>query len=146
MAKLAMAIGLAAIAITLVGIAALLAGKITMAPAQVGIIWAVLIVSTIPFCAMGLLLGAYVSASAAPGYGNLVFLPMTWLSGLFIPLPDFLEPWVVVWPAFHANQLALGLAGIEQFTFIPPVMAAAALTSVTVLCGGLAVRRLARVG
>lgn len=145
-AKMAMSIGIAAIAVTLVAIAALLAGKITLAYTQVAVIWAVLIVGTVPFCAIGLLIGAFVSASGAPAYGNLVFLPMMWLSGLFIPLPDFLERWVIIWPAFHLNQLALGLAGVDQFTFVPPAMATAVLIGVTVLCGGLAIRRLARVG
>ncbi len=141
-----MAMGVAALAVTLVAVAALLAGKITLSLAQVAVIWAVLIAGSIPFSAMGLLLGALVSGSAAPAWGNLVFLPMMWLSGLFIPLPDSLERWVVIWPTFHLNQLALGLAGVEQFTFIPPAAAAAVLAGVTVLCGGLAIRRLARVG
>jgi ABC-2 type transport system permease protein len=145
-AKVLMATAVSAVAVTLVVTAALLAGKITISLAQVAIVWAVLIVGTIPFCAMGLLIGALVSGSAAPAYGNLVFLPMMWLSGLFIPLPAFLERWVVIWPTFHLQQLALALAGVEQFTFIPPAVAAAALAGVTVLCGGLAIRRLARVG
>lgn len=145
-AKVAMSIGTAAIAVTLVAGAALAAGKITVSLTQVAIIWGVLVVGTIPFSALGLLVGSLVSGSAAPAYGNLVFLPMIWLSGLFIPLPEALERWVIVWPTFHLDQLALGLAGVEQFTFIPPAMAAAALAGVTVLCGGLAVRRLARVG
>lgn len=145
-AKVLMSMAVSAIAVTLVVIAALLAAKITLTLAQVAIIWAVLIVGTIPFCAMGLLLGALASGSAAPAWGNLVFLPMMWLSGLFIPLPDSLKRWVVIWPTFHLDQLALGLAGVEQFTFIPPAMAAAVLAGVTVLCGGLAIRRLARVG
>ena len=145
-AKVAMATGVAAIAVTLVTAAALFADKITLSLGQVAVVWAVLVVGTIPFCAMGLLLGTFGSASAAPAWGNLVFLPMMWLSGLFIPLPDSLEKWVVIWPTFHLDQLALGLAGVDQFTFIPPAMAAAVLVGVTVLCGGLAIRRLARVG
>jgi ABC-2 type transport system permease protein len=145
-AKVVMATGIAAIAVTLVTVAALFAEKITLSLGQVSIVWAVLIVGTIPFCAMGLLLGTFGSASAAPAWGNLVFLPMMWLSGLFIPLPDSLEKWVIVWPTFHLDQLALGLAGVEQFTFIPPAIAAAVLAGVTVVCGGLAIRRLARVG
>ncbi|MEO7793584.1 MAG: ABC transporter permease [Thermoanaerobaculia bacterium] len=145
-AKVVMATAVAAIAVTLVTVAALVADKITLSPGQVLIVWAVLIVGTIPFCAMGLLLGTFGSASAAPAWGNLVFLPMMWLSGLFIPLPESLKKWVIIWPTFHLDQLALGLAGVEQFTFIPPALAAAVLTGVTVLCGGLAIRRLAREG
>ncbi len=145
-AKVVMSMVIAAIAVTLVVIAALIASKITISLSQVAIIWGVLIAGTIPFCAIGLLIGTLASGSSAPAYGNLVFLPMVWLSGLFIPLPDSLERFVVLWPAFHLNQLALGLAGVEQFTFIPPAIAAAVLAGVTVLCGGLAMRRLARVG
>lgn len=146
LAKVLMAMGISAIAVTLVSLAALMAGKITISFGQVAIIWAVLIIGTVPFSAIGLLIGTLSSGSAAPAYGNLVFLPMMWLSGLFIPLPAFLEKWVVIWPAFHLNQLALGLAGVKQFTYIPPALAAAVLLGVTVIFGGLAVRRLARVG
>ncbi len=145
-AKVVASVSTAAIAVTLVTVAALAAGKITLSLAQVATMWSVFVVGTIPFSAMGLLLGSLVSGSAAPAYGNLVFLPMIWLSGLFIPLPKILESWVVIWPTFHLDQLALGLAGVNHFTYIPPVMAAAALAGVTALCGGLAVRRLARKG
>lgn len=145
-AKVLMAMGVAALAVTLVVVAALVAGKLTLSFAQVALIWAVLILGTIPFSAIGLLIGALSSGSAAPAWGNLVFLPMMVLSGLFIPLPDFLKSWVLLWPTFHLNQLALGLAGVEQFSFIPPALAAGALLGVTVLCGGLAIRRLARAG
>jgi ABC-2 type transport system permease protein len=146
LAKVLMAIGISTIALTLVIVAALVAGKLTLAPGQVAIVWAVLVVGTIPFAAVGLLLGALSSASASPAWGNLLFLPMMWLSGLFIPLPALLETQVIIWPTFHLQQVALGLAGVEQFIFIPTAMAAAALAGVTVLCGGLAIRRLARVG
>jgi ABC-2 type transport system permease protein len=71
---------------------------------------------------------------------------MLWLSGLFFPLPKFLEPWVVVWPAFHLNQVALGAAGVSEFRFMAPQISAAVLVGITVFFGGLAIRRLARVG
>jgi len=145
-AKIVMSMMVAAIAVSGVTFVALLAGKLTISPLQVAIIWIVLVIGAIPFCAIGLYIGSLVSSSAAPAWGNLVFLPMLWLSGLFIPLPASLEKWVIIWPTFHLNQLALGLAGVQQFTFIPPALAAAVLVGVTVLCGGLAMRRLARVG
>jgi ABC-2 type transport system permease protein len=135
-----------AIALTLVAAVALIAGKITLSLPQLLIIWSVLLAGSIPFCAIGFFIGSIASGSAAPAYGNLVFLPMMWLSGLFIPLPEFLERWTVIWPAFHLNQLALGLAGVAEFSFFPPVMAAGVLVGVTVLFGAIAVRRLARLG
>lgn len=145
-AKLLMPMGIAAMGVTLVAVAALAAGKITISVPQVLILSTTLIVGTIPFSAIGLFIGAYSSGAAAPAYGNLLFLPMMWLSGLFIPLPDFLQRWMAIWPSFHLNQLALNLAGVEQFTFIPGAMAAGVLVGVTVLFGGLAIHRLARVG
>ena len=97
----------------------------------------------VPFCAIGLFIGAYASGTSAPAFVNIVFLPMLWLSGLFIPLPKFLEQWAVIWPAFHLNQVALGSAGVSEFTFIKPAISAAVLVGVTVVFGGLAMRRLA---
>ena len=67
-------------------------------------------------------------------------------SGLFILLPKFLEPWVVIWPVFHLNQVALGAAGVSEYTLHRPQIAAAVLVGVTVLFGGAAVLRLARRG
>jgi ABC-2 type transport system permease protein len=145
-AKVAMSVGVAAIAVTLVTVAALVAGRLTISVPQVLIIWATLIVGVIPFCAIGLFIGTVSSGSAAPAYGNLVFLPMMWLSGIFIPLPDVLERWVVIWPSFHLDQLALNLAGVEEFSFVSPTLAGGVLVGVTVLFGGLAIHRLARVG
>lgn len=145
-AKVAMSMAIAAMAVALVAIAAVGAGKITLSLDQVAAMVATLVVGTIPFAAIGLLLGTLVSGSAAPAWGNLIFLPQIWLSGLFIPLPDWLERFVIVWPTFHLNQVVLAAGGVEKFQFLPPAIAAAVLAGVTVLCGGLAIRRLARVG
>jgi ABC-2 type transport system permease protein len=124
--------------------AALIGGTVTLSGLQLTIITLVMIVGALPFCAMGLFVGAYASGSAAPAIANVIFLPMMWLSGLFIPLPKFLEPWVVIWPAFHLDQTALGAAGVTEFSFVAPQISAAVLVAVTVVCGGLAMRRLAR--
>jgi ABC-2 type transport system permease protein len=126
--------------------AAIAADTVSLTIGQLLIITVVMIVGAVPFCAISLLIGAYASGSSAPAFLNIVFLPMLWLSGLFIPLPKFLEPWAVIWPAFHLNQVALGSAGVAEFTFINPAISAAVLVGVTVLFGGLAIRRLARRG
>ena len=145
-AKVAMSMALAAMAVALVAIAAIAAGKISLSAVDVATMAATLVAGTLPFSAIGLLLGTLVSGPAAPAWGNLVFLPQIYLSGLFIPLPDSLERWVIVWPAFHLNQLAIAAGGLEKFQFVPPALAAAVLAGITVVCGGLAIRRLARVG
>lgn len=145
-AKVLMSMAIAAMAVTLVVIAAVATSTTNLTAAQIAIVWIVLVLGSIPFSAMGLWIGTLTSASAAPAWANLVFLPMMWLSGLFIPLPAFLQQWVVIWPAFHLDQLALGLAGVKGFIFIPTATAAVVLIGVTLLFGGLAIRRLTRVG
>jgi ABC-2 type transport system permease protein len=145
-AKTAMSLVFAAAAAGSVLAAALAAGRITLSPGQLAIIFGVMTLGAVPFSAIGLFIGAWASGSAAPALANIVFLPMLWLSGLFIPLPAMLERWAVIWPAFHLNQAALGAAGVSEFSFVSPAISAAVLAGVTVLFGGLAIRRLARHG
>ena len=145
-AKMLMGMVFAAAAMSTLLAAALIGGTVTLSGIQLAIITLVMVVGALPFCAMGLFVGAYASGSAAPAIANVIFLPMLWLSGLFIPLPKFLEPWVVIWPAFHLDQTALGAAGVTEFSFVAPQISAAVLVAVTVVCGGLAIRRLALKG
>jgi ABC-2 type transport system permease protein len=146
LAKLLMSMFFTAPAMCLMIAAGKLAGKITITNPQLLAVSVTLVLGSLPFCALGLLIGAYFSGGAAPGITNLVYLPQIWLGGLFIPLPAFLQKWVVIWPAFHLQQVAVAAAGIGKFQFIPPLWAAAVLLGVTVFCGGLAIRRLVRVG
>jgi ABC-2 type transport system permease protein len=145
-AKILMAMFVSTLAILPIVIAGLTIGQLSLSLSQVFVLESVLLVGTIPFFTMGYFIGSIASGSAAPAWGNLIFLPMMWLSGLFIPLPKFLEPWTVIWPAFHLNQVALAAAGQSEFSWFPPGMAAAVLVGVTVLFGGLGIWRIARVG
>lgn len=145
-AKMAMGMIFAAAAVSTLLVTAVLGATVTLSGGQLAVIALVMIAGSLPFCAIGLFIGAYASGSASPAIANVIFLPMLWLSGLFIPLPKFLEPWAVIWPAFHLNQTALGAAGVAEFSFVAPTMSAAVLVAVTVVFGGLAVRRLARKG
>jgi ABC-2 type transport system permease protein len=145
-AKMVMAMAFAALATVMMVVAGLVAGKLTLSAGQLLVMATIMIGGAIPFAAIGLFVGAYVSGSAAPAFVNMIFLPMMYLSGLFIPLPKMLERLVVIWPAFHLNQTALGAAGVSEFSFMPPAMSAAVLVGVTVLFGGLAIRKLARHG
>jgi ABC-2 type transport system permease protein len=73
--------------------------------------------SVVPFCALGLAIGAWVKAQSAVAIVNLVYLPMAFLSGLWIPvsvLPPFLQDLAVVLPAYHQAQLALKMVGLDE--------------------------------
>ncbi len=75
---------------------------------------AVLLLGTLPFCALGLWIGTLVKGQGAVAIVNLVYLPMSILSGLWVPLmvfPALLQKLAVIWPAWHLAQLALGVVG-----------------------------------
>ena len=71
----------------------------------------------VPFAAMGLVLALLVPASALPGVVNLVYLPMSFCSGLWMPieaLPRWLQRVAPVLPTYHLAQLMLGIFGYGQ--------------------------------
>lgn len=68
----------------------------------------------LPFAAMGLLLAMVVPPNAATGVVNLIYLPMSFLSGLWIPLsvlPKWIGRLAPVFPTWHLGQLALWSIG-----------------------------------
>jgi ABC-2 type transport system permease protein len=147
LAKMLMAMLFAAISFISLLVIGLIAGKLTMSVSQLVAVGAVMIIGVLPFCAIGVFIGAYFSGSVAPAIANLIYLPMLWLGGLFIPLPKFLQAQTVIWPSFHLNQIATGVAGLgKEFHRVPSTLSLAVLAGVTVLFGVLAIRKLARKG
>jgi ABC-2 type transport system permease protein len=146
LSKMVMSMFFATVAMVLMVCVAVIGGKTHLGAAQFAVVAVILIVGSVPFCAIGLFIGAHSSGGAAPAFTNLVYLPMIWLSGLFVPLPGVMQKLVVIWPAFHLDQIALHAIDLEGFKFVPPAMSAAVLIAVTVVFGGAAIRRLARSG
>jgi ABC-2 type transport system permease protein len=143
-AKMLMAMFFAALASAGIAVAALSLGRVDLSAARLLGILAIIVIGTVPFCAMGLFIGARVSGRAAPAVVNVVYLAMIYLSGLFIPLPASIK-WIALFsPAFHFNQLCLAMAGVGSI--LSQALHVAALVGVTVLFAGLTVRRLSRIG
>jgi ABC-2 type transport system permease protein len=105
-----------------------------------------LLVGSIPFCALGLMIGALFKGSSAPGYANLIYLPGLYLSGMFFPLPASMHWQVPIWPQFHVSQLAMHAAGVAKMQFEPVLMALATLAGYTVLFAGVTIWRLKHKG
>lgn len=145
-AKVLMQLLFATLAASAIAVTALIASKISWSAVQMIGIVGLLGVGSIPFCAIGLFVGAYASAKAAPGFLWLAFFPMMYLSGMFIPLPGKLALQEGLWPTFHLTQLAYAIVGVKQAAVVPPLMSVAFLAGVTVIFGGLALYRLARKG
>jgi ABC-2 type transport system permease protein len=72
------------------------------------------IAGVIPFACMGMALAMLFPANAAPGIVNMLYLPMSFCGGLWIPimfLPHFLQKLAVVMPTYHLAQLMLSSFG-----------------------------------
>lgn len=78
-----------------------------------------LILGMVPFVAMGLTLGYLAGPNSAPGIGNLIFLPLSFLSGILIPiqgLPDFAQKIALYTPSYHVGQLGWHIIGAGDST------------------------------
>jgi ABC-2 type transport system permease protein len=145
-AKIFCGIVFGAVAYVPMMVLALATGKLALDTGAVVNLSLTLVACSIPFCAMGLMMGALVKGSAAPGIANVVYLPGCYLSGLFFPLPASMHWQTPIWPQFHVNQLAMHAAGIEKFQHVPVALAAAGVIGFTVLFSAVAIWRLKEKG
>jgi len=75
-----------------------------------------LLLGSLPFCALGLALGLYLKSNSAPAVVNLLYLPMAFLSGLWVPIsffPDIMQSLANLLPAYHLAQLALKVINMD---------------------------------
>jgi len=73
-----------------------------------------LVLGSLPFSAMGLALGYFAGPNSAPPTINLIYLPMSFCSGLWVPfmfLPKIVQKFALAMPPYHLAQLALGVVG-----------------------------------
>ncbi|MEX0899718.1 MAG: ABC transporter permease [Gammaproteobacteria bacterium] len=104
-----------------------------------------LTVGAVPFCAMGLAAGLWLSPQAAPAVMNIVYLPLAFLSGLWIPLmafPTWMQQLAVVLPPYHLAAIALDVVGGKPAESVPlHITVLAAFTIVFLAIAALGWRR-----
>lgn len=145
-AKIICGVGFGALAYLPMIVLATSTGKLALDTGAVVNLSLTLIACSIPFCAMGLMMGSLVKGSAAPGFANLAYLPGCYLSGMFFPLPASMYWQTPVWPQFHVTQLAMHAAGVEKYQYTPVLVALAGVVGFTVMFSAVAIWRLARKG
>jgi ABC-2 type transport system permease protein len=147
LARMVMAMLFAAlIALVLIVLAWTVAGA-PITVGQAAKVFAIEVLGVLPFCAMGLCIGAFVSGQAAPAIVNLIYLPMAFLSGLWFPvqfLPKFIQELAPFLPAHHLAQLALGALDLPSRGGTGAHVMA--LAGVTLVFFVLAMRRLGNQG
>lgn len=97
-------------------IAVLFAG-VRLTGTELAMMLGMTLAGTVPFAAMALLIALLVPANAASGVVNLIYLPMSFMSGLWIPikfLPKFLQPIAPYLPAYHLSQLMETVFGYQR--------------------------------
>ncbi len=100
----------------------------------------------LPFCALGMFAGTLIKGQGAPGMLNLIYMPMAFMSGLWLPLPmlpKFIQQLAPIWPSYHLNQITLAAVGLNHQALWPHVLVLCAFAAAFLL---LAARRLRRYG
>ncbi len=144
-AKMAMAMVFAGLASLLIMLVGATLGGVALALLQWCTLFVLALLGVLPFCAIGLVIGAVCKASAAPAVLNLIYLPMSFLSGLWIPLPflpRFISQLAPLWPSWHLARLAVAVVGAKDAG--AGVVNVLVLAAVAVLCFVIARRRLSR--
>jgi ABC-2 type transport system permease protein len=75
-----------------------------------------LLAGSVPFIALGFAIGYLCGPNVAPAVANLIYLPLSFASGLFLPLsqlPGFVRELAPYLPAYHYGQLAWGAVGAQ---------------------------------
>jgi ABC-2 type transport system permease protein len=76
-----------------------------------------MLLGSIAFTILGFAVGYLSSINSAIGILNLINLPLSFASGLFVPLPElppFVQHIAPYLPAYHYGQLAWGAVGVAQ--------------------------------
>ncbi|HSH27999.1 MAG TPA: ABC transporter permease, partial [Wenzhouxiangella sp.] len=106
----------AIIIVVLMSVLAAAFGDVRLATTQWLALAGILTAGALPFCLMGLTAGLWLSPNAAPAVLNLVYLPLGFLSGLWIPatmFPGWLQSLAEWLPPYHLAALALDVAGAK---------------------------------
>jgi ABC-2 type transport system permease protein len=146
-AKMVMAMLFSTLISLVLALLAATLGGVSLAPWQWLALLAINVVGVLPFCAIGLFIGTLVGGQGSPAVINLLYLPMAFLSGLWLPLkmlPPVFATLAPVWPPYHLSQVALRVVGMDDGGSI--VVHVAVLGAVTAVLFALARRRLQRVG
>lgn len=112
--KCVTAIAFGLIIVTVLISIGMLFGGVTLTPLEIVKMMGVATAGSVVFASMGLLIALLVPANAAPGIVNLIYLPMSFLSGLWMPmrfLPHMLQKIAPFLPMYHLSQLMQSVFG-----------------------------------
>jgi ABC-2 type transport system permease protein len=144
LAKCGTAMGFAVIITTILAICGITMGGVHLSLAEYGRTVGIILAGCIPFACMGLLLALLAPFNAAPGFANMIYLPMSVLGGLWFPIeifPKILQQFAIVLPTYHLKQLVLSVYGQSTGSTFSHVLGLTIFTAIMLFCAGIAFRR-----
>jgi ABC-2 type transport system permease protein len=114
-AKAVVSLTFGAAVVTLLFAMGAIFGGIRMPASQWAVLWSVLVAGAIPFGAIGLAIGNFAGPNSASGVVNMIYLPLGFLGGLWLPvhlLPPALQQATPYLPSYHFAQLALSIVRV----------------------------------
>lgn len=116
-AKTAMAMLFGGIIVLLLFATGTLLGNVSLSIGQMLALFGILVSGSIVFCSLGLAVGCFASPNSSAPIVNLIYLPLAFLSGLWIPvwmLPKPIQSLALWLPPYHFSQLALKVVGASR--------------------------------
>jgi len=114
LAKMAVSVVFGAMVVSLLFALGAIFGGVRMPAGQWLLLGAALVAGAIPFGAIGLAIGSFAGPNSAPGTVNMIYLPMAFLGGLWMPIdvmPKALQQFAPLLPSYHLGQMALAILG-----------------------------------
>lgn len=131
-AKTAMAMLFSSMIVLCLFTVGVLFGGVDLTFGQMAALFFILVPGSAVFCALGLAIGCFASPNSAPPIVNLIYLPLSFLSGLWVPvwmLPKPLQALAFFLPPFHLSQLALKVIHAGRGFSIPVHVTALAIAT-----------------
>ena len=114
LAKCCSAVFFGILIVSLLAVIGITLGHVQLSPIEYIRMVGLTIIGVVPFVCMGLCLALLVPFQSAPGITNMIYLPMSFCGGLWVPLmflPHFMQTLANVMPTYHLGQLMLGAFG-----------------------------------
>jgi ABC-2 type transport system permease protein len=114
LSKCSMAVVFSLIIVSILTILGVTVGHVHLTLGEFGRIAGLAAIGAVPFSCLGLAMAFLVPPASAGGIANLIYLPMSFLSGLWVPLkflPKILQQIAPIFPTFHLAQLMYSSLG-----------------------------------
>jgi ABC-2 type transport system permease protein len=114
LAKCCSAVAFGILIVSILSLMGIFIGHVSLSLPEFARMIGLTIAGVLPFACMGMALALLVPFSSAPGIANMIYLPMSFCGGLWVPimfLPRILQKFALLLPTYHLAQLMRGIFG-----------------------------------